>query len=191
MKKTFKLIILMIIALCLMKINVYAADFSVKMETKQEENEVTLNIILDEIDISGAGISVVIFDLKYDRKVFETVATEDITAQNGWGNVTYNPSNGTMLVLREDFTKQPETEIVTVKLHPKTTGKTEIKLTDIQASNAQEDLEAEDQVIKVNLEGTRFEKIIITIVKAIAIIIALLFIIRFFIKSTNKRRKRR
>lgn len=190
MKKTTKLLILMIITLFLMTVTVYAADFSVNMETTKEENEIILSIKLDEINMTGAGITAIIFDLEYDRDAFETVTVEDITPKNDWGNPTYNEKTGTMLLLRNSFTKQAG-EIVTIKLQPKTTGKTEIKLSEIQASDAQVDMEAEDKVITVELGGSVLGKVMITILKIIAILIALLFIMRFFIKATNKRRKRR
>ncbi len=194
MKKITKSLILMIIAIFLMTITVYAADFSVKMEKTEQENEITLQIKLEEINITGAGINAFICDLEYDRDVFETVTAEDITVQNGWEDLTYNEKSGSLLTLRSDFTKASGEKIVTVKLHEKATaksGKTEIKITGIQASDSQQDLEAEDQVLEIQVGGLNIVKIIITIVAVIAIIIALLFIIRFLVKSTNKRRKRR
>ena len=190
MNKTLKILILMIITLFLMTVTVNAADFSVKMETTKKDNEIELHIKLDELNITGSGISVMIFDLQYDRNDFKTVTSEDIISQNGWGSITYNEKTGTMLIMRNDFTNEANQEIVTVKLQPTGKGNTEIKLTEIQASNAQNDLEAEPQTIKINLGGLTFGNIIITILKVIGILIALLFILRILIKSKNKRRKR-
>lgn len=194
MKKITKALILIIITMFLMTINVYAADFSVKMEKTEQENEITLQIKLESINITGAGINAFTCDLEYDRDVFETVTSEDITAQNGWEDLTYNEKSGSLLTLRNDFTKTTGDAILTVKLHEKATaksGKTEIKLTGIQASDSQQDLEAEDQVIEVQIGGLNIIKILITIIIVIAILIVILFIIRFLVKSTNKRRKRR
>lgn len=191
MRKTVKTLTLMIITLFLMTVTVNAADFSVKMETTKNEDKIELHIKLDELNITGSGISVMIFDLQYDRQVFKTVTSEDIISQNGWGSVTYNEKTGTMLIMRNDFTNETDQEIVTVKLQPTGKGNTEIKLTEIQASNAQNDLEAEPQTIKINLGGVTFGNIIITILKVIGILIALLFILRILIKAKNKRRKKR
>lgn len=191
MRKTVKTLTLMIITLFLMTVTVNAADFSVKMETTKNEDKIELHIKLDELNITGSGISVMIFDLQYDRQVFKTVTSEDIISQNGWGSVTYNEKTGTMLIMRNDFTNETDQEIVTVKLQPTGKGNTEIKLTEIQASNAQNDLEAEPQTIKINLGGVTFGNIILTILEVIGILIALLFILRILIKAKNKRRKKR
>jgi len=194
MKKTIKTLILMIIAIFVMTITVYGADFSVKMETEKQDNEVNLHIILDEINFAGNGMSVIIFDFEYDREIFETVTSKDIIAQNGWGTPTYNSETGTMLILRNDFTKETGKEIVTVKLQQKENtkaNKTEIKLKEIQATDAQTQFEADEQTLKVELKDSIFGGIIKTIITVIAVLIALLFILRFLVKASNKRRKRR
>lgn len=193
MGKITKSLILMIIAIFLMTVTVYASDFSVKMESAQEESEITLKIILEQVNITGSGINALIFDLEYDRDIFETVTLEDITTENGWEDLTYNEKSGSLLTLRSDFTKTAGEEIVTIKLHEKATaksGKTDVKITNIQASNSQQDLEAENQIIKVNVGGNGIGKVITTIGVVIVIIIALLFIRRFLIKKANKRRKK-
>lgn len=191
MRKIVKSLVLMIIAVCFMTINVYAADFSMKLDKTEKGNEIVLHIKLGEININGAGINAFICDLEYDREIFEKVTSDDITVQNGWEDLTYNEAKGSFLTLRSDFTKKSGEEIATVTLHKKATakaGKTEIKITGIQASDSQQDLEAEDEIIEVQIGGSNIIKIIIAI---IVIAIVLLFIIRFLVKRKNKRRRNR
>ena len=191
MKNLTKTLILMIIAIFLMTVSVYGADFSVKMDSNELDNEIEIKIALEQVNFTGIGINALIFDLEYDREVFETVTPENITLLNGWEDLTYNSETGSLLTLRSDFTKMSGEEIAKIKLQKKLTaksGETEIKVTGIQASNSNQDLEALDQVVVVNIENNNLVKTIITVV---VIIIALLFITRILIKNTNKRRKRR
>lgn len=191
MKNLTKTLILMIIAIFLMTVSVYGADFSVKMDSNELDNEIEIKIALEQVNFTGLGINALIFDLEYDREVFETVTPENITLLNGWEDLTYNSETGSLLTLRSDFTKMSGEEIAKIKLQKKLTaksGETEIKVTGIQASNSNQDLEALDQVVVVNIENNNLVKTIITVV---VIIIALLFITRILIKNTNKRRKRR
>lgn len=191
MKKTTKTLILLMIAIFLMTITAYASNFSVKLEKIEQKDEITVQIKLDQLNMTGAGINAFICDLEYDKNIFETVTSEDVTGQNGWTDLTYNEKSGSLLTLRNDFTKNSGEEIATIKLHKKASaksGKTEVKITGIQASDSQQDIEAQDQIIEIQIGSKNIVKTIITI---LAIILLALLIIRFLVKRTNKRRKRR
>lgn len=191
MKIITKSLILMIITMFVMTISVYAADFSVKLENENLDDGIEIKLLLDQMNFTGLGINALIFDLEYDRNVFETVTSENITLLNGWEDLTYNPETGSLLTLRSDFTKLSGEEIVKIKLIKKMnakSGETEIKIIGIQASNSTQDLEAENTIVVVNIENNNLIKTIITIV---VIIIVLLFITRILIKNKQKRRKRR
>lgn len=192
MKKTLKIILLMIITIFIMTISVFATEFSIGVKMDKQDKEYTLTISLDDIDIVGTGINAFICDLEYDRKIFETVTETDITIKNGWGDFTFNENNGAMLTLRNDFTKQKGEEILEIKLKQKEDApscKTEIKITNIQASDSQQDLEAEDQIISLKINGkiSRLKTILIVILA----ILIVLFVLRLIIRTKVKRRKRR
>lgn len=192
MKKTSKIILLMIITICIMTISVFATGFSIGVKMDNQDKEYTLTISLDDINITGAGINAFICDLEYDRKIFETVTETDITVKNGWGDLTYNEEKGTMLTLRNDFTKQKGEEIFEIKLKQKEDApscKTEIKITNIQVSDAQQEFEAKDQIISLKINGK--SSILKTILIVVLLIIIVLFVLRIIIRTQVKRRKRR
>ena len=191
MKNTTKIIVLMIITMCFMTINVFGADFSIGVTMEKQEKEYTIKITLEELIGTGIGINAFVCDLEYDREIFEVVKQQDITAQNGWGDLTFNEKNGSMVTLRNDFTKQTGEQILEIKLTQKEnakSGNTEIKITNIQASDSQNDLDADDKIIKVKVEGQNSVSKTIFIV-GIAIII--LSVIRIIVRTQAKRRKRK
>lgn len=192
MKKILKIIPLMITIVLLMTISSLATDFSVKTEMEKQGENYILKMSLDEVDFAGAGMNVIIFDLEYDQEIFELVQEEDITMKNGWSDLTYNEQNGMILLIREDFTKNSGEEIVEIKLTPKEnakSGETQIKITDIQATNSQNDLEASEQIINLKIDGKSsiIKNILIVIVVALLILLAL----RIFIRKQTKRRRKR
>lgn len=190
MKKITKIGLLLIALIISMTINVFAADFSVKPEIQKQDEGYLLKISLDELNFSGAGMNAFICDIGYDRNVFEELKQEDIEVKNNWGDLTFNNKTGTVLVLRSDFTKQSGEEILEVKLTPKVkSANTEIKLSNIQASNSQNDLEADEQIVnlKVNSKGSVWKGILI----GICIFLLIIVVIRFISKSNVKRRRKR
>lgn len=191
MKKLTKIIPLMISIIFILTISSLAASFSVKTDVEKQDDYYTLKLSLNEVGVSGNGINAFICDIEYDRNSFEELKKEDITLQNGWEDLTYNPAKGTILTLRNDFTKKQGEEILEVKLHPKASAKnkTEIKVTNLQASNSQIDLEADDQVIELSLNGK--SSILKTILIIAVVIVILLVVIRIIAVKKQKRRRRR
>lgn len=192
MKKITKIIPLMIIIMLLMTISVFAADFSINANLEKQDKEYILRISLGDLANKGPGITGFICDLEYDKEVFETVKLEDITAKNGWEDLTYNPDNGAILVLRINSTNQIGEDILEIKLHEKEnakSGNTEIKITDIQATNSENDLEADDTVVNLKIAGEW--SIFKTILIIILVIIIILFILRLIVRTQVKRRRRR
>ena len=64
-----------------------------------------------------------------------------------------------------------------------------IKITNIQASDSQNDLEADDKVIKFEVDGQ--SSLLKTILIVVLATIAVLLVIRIFVRTQAKRRKRR
>ena len=192
MKKITKIIPLMIIIMLLMTISVFAADFSINANLEKNNKEYTLRISLGDLVNKGTGITGFICDLEYDREVFETVKLEDITAKNGWEDLTYNPDNGAILVLRIDSTNQIGEDILEIKLHEKEnakSGETEIKITNVQATNSESDLEADEKIVSLKIDGEG--SILKTILIVVLVIVIILFVLRLIIRAQVKRRRRR
>lgn len=192
MKKLVKIIPLMISIVFLMTISSLAADFSIKTDLQKQDKEYTLKILLDELNFTGIGMNVFMCDLEYDQEIFELVKQEDITMKNGWSDLTYNEQNGIILLIRDDFTKKSGEEIVEIKLKQKENVKqkeTEIKITNIQATNSQNDLEANEQIINLKMDGK--SSILKTILIVVLIILLALLVLRAIIRTQTKRRRKR
>lgn len=191
MKNTTKTILLMIMTIFLMTINVLGAEFGIGVTMDKQDKEYTIKISLEELIGTGIGINAFVCDLEYDREVFEVVKQKDITAKNGWGDLTFNEKNGSMVSLRNDFTKQIGEQILEIKLTQKESAKsgtTEIKITNIQASDSQNDLDADDKIIKFDVEGQNsLSKTSLIVLVAIII----LNVIRIIVKTQSKRRNRK
>lgn len=194
MKKISKLLFLIILIILSLTTMVYAASVTIKLEAEKQVNSIILHIKLDKIDIDGRGISGFVTDIEYDKNVFETITEDDILSQNGWTDILYNENEGSIVVLRNDFTKTEGEDIVQIKLNKKentNVSSTTIRLTSIQATNAQHDIDIADSNIKIRFSGIAFGESLIIVVIAIAIIVAILFITRLIIKSNKKRRIKR
>lgn len=190
MKKATQITILMITTIFLMTITALATGFAIDVKMENEENEYTVKLLVKELSGTNVGINVFACDFEYDRDTFETVKTEDITLLNGWESFIYNAEAGTLVMLRSDFMKDTDVEIAEIKLTQKenaNASKTEIKLSNIQASDAQNDLDAPDKIVKVQTKNT----ILTNILMVALVVIIVLFVIKLIIKTQAKRRKRR
>lgn len=191
MKRLAKIIPLMISIIFILTISSLAASFSVNTNVEKQDDYYILKLSLKEVGGAGNGINAFICDIEYDKNTFEEVKEEDITLQNGWQDLTFNPAKGTVLTLRNDFTKKQGEEILEVKLHPKANAKnkTKIKVTNLQASNSQIDLEADDQIVELQMNGK--SSILKTILIIAVAIVLVLVILRIIAVKKQKRRRRR
>ncbi len=189
MKKIIKLFLIIILAIMTFSTNVYASSASIATEVEIDENEVLLYVKLDKFENNGRGISGFVTDIEYDKSIFEEIKEEDIILQNNWVDLMYNAQAGSIVVLRNDFAKEEGQDIVIIKLHPKKDSikNTKIKLTSIQMTDAQNDIDIPDEEISINFNGIDFMKIVIPIIGVALVIL----IFRFAIRSNRKRRIKR
>ena len=191
MKKTSKILLIIFLTMLTLTTIVYAASVSIKLEAEKQENEILLHIELDKINVDGRGISGFVADLEYDKNVFEAITEENLISENGWIDIMYNEKDGSIVALRNDFTKT-QGDILVVKLSKKANinvEKTEIKLTSIQVTDAKQDIDIENKQIEIRFSGIDLGKVFLIIIIAIVIVIAFLFIIRII--NNRKRRARR
>ena len=193
MKKTLKLFLLTILTIFILTTISFAASVSIKLDAEKQDNIVLLYIKLGRVNVDGRGITGFVADIEYDKNIFETITENDITSENGWDDIMYSEKDGSIIALRNDFTKA-EGNICVVKLNKKANAdisKTEIKLTSVQATDAQKDIDIPDVKIEIRFSGITFGEILVIIIISIIIVMALLFIVRFIIIHNRKRRIRR
>lgn len=194
MKKSLKIIIIVLLFILILTTISYATGISLKLEEERQEDTILLHIKLDKINNEERGISGFVTDIEYDKNVFETIKDEDIILQNGWTDKLYNENTNSLLVLRNNVIKESGTDIVQIKLNKKANiniQKTQVKLTDIQATDSQKDIDIADMETEIRFSGIALEEILLGILIALTTAIALLFILRFIIKGNNKRRIKR
>lgn len=164
--KKILLIIFMAVMLIASSVNfVYADSYSVTMGTDKtnyaEEQVVEITVSLSNVN-SNAGLYGLNGKLDYDTDVFEQIssnattgATEDITALNGWGSVTYNGSDGVFSIVTTSPLTTGTQQIMKIKLKVKKgapLGKATVMLSNLEASNGDDDITTTPASISVNIK---------------------------------------
>lgn len=164
--KKILLIIFMAVMLIACSVNfVYADSYSVTMGTDKtnyaEEQVVEITVSLSNVN-SNAGLYGLNGKLDYDTDVFEQIssnattgATEDITALNGWGSVTYNGADGVFSTVTTSPLTTGTQQIMKIKLKVKKgapLGKATVMLSNLEASNGDDDITTTPASISVNIK---------------------------------------
>ncbi len=164
--KKILLIVFMALMLIASSMNfVYADSYSVTMGTDKtnyaEEQVVEITVSLSNVN-SNAGLYGLNGKLDYDTDVFEQIssnettgATEDITALNGWGSVTYNGADGVFSTVTTSPLTTGTQQIMKIKLKVKKgapLGKATVMLSNLEASNGDEDITTTPASISVNIK---------------------------------------
>lgn len=166
--KSKKVLLIVFIAVMLIATSmnfVYADSYSVTMQADKqnyaEGQTVEVMVALSNVN-SNAGLYGLNGNLVYDTDAFEPIAsnattgaTDDITALNGWGSVTYNGSDGTFSTVTTSPLTSGTQNIMTIKLKVKEgapLGKATIMLNNLEASNGDDDLTTTPVSISVNIK---------------------------------------
>ena len=163
MKKTLRIVLVLLLALVMCSTAVYATDatesttFNVALAANQTNvavgGEVELTISLNNFTEGKTGINTFYFVLDYDKAVFETVAGENFTASNGWGAVMFNSATGEGITDNSMFIAEDH-EAVKVKLKVKdnaNVGNTTITVRDVESSDGSNDIHPADQSITLTI----------------------------------------
>ena len=147
-----------------------------------EEVEVVLK--LENFTENENGVNVLLGVLDYDKSIFEKVEQEDITSIQYWEAPTLNPENGKLLLDTYTFVNESHNAVkikLKVKENISETKTTEIKLTDIVASDGESDividdsittLQVEKSVVSVNAaDGFKDNKIVYMVIIILAVLI--------------------
>lgn len=190
MKKVLKISIMAFIAILLLTVNVYAADFITNADVQKNGNEYVVTLKIKEITANVEGINVFSTMLEYDRNDFEMVKKEDVTSKNKWGEPEYNEETGKMLAFTSSFTKANDEAIIEVKLKQKENpknAKAEIKFSKTEAANPEKRLLADDITINFMLDKQGID--VKTIIIYILIGVIVLLVLRILLRTITKRRK--
>lgn len=165
--KSKKVLLILLIAVMIIASSmnfVYADSYSVTMQADKgnyaEGQTVEITVALSNID-SNTGLYGLNGKLTYDTDVFEPItsnaatgATDDITALSGWGSVTYNGADGVFSIVTTSPVSTGTQNIMTIKLTVKEgapLGKATVMLSDLEASNGDDDITSTPVSISVNI----------------------------------------
>lgn len=164
-KGILSVIIAGIIAFTIVTVS-FAATYSVKITLKdvtsadiEQGTTITFLIKLSDIDVEN-GIGAISGKFEYDTNVFEKIEAADVKAGSGWGSISYNDQNddeGRFVTERAAGDTVTENNdlmeiTATVKLNAPT-GRTEIKISNITASDGNEDITIADVRAAVAIVG--------------------------------------
>lgn len=131
---TSVIVIAMIIMISTM-VSAYSVGINLSSSSKLKAGEtVTVTVNLGTID-AGNGINTITAELNYDKNVFETLSTSNITANNEW-TPTYAASTNMLTLTKASKVKSGES-VLTINLKVKNTisvNSTTINLGDIVVS---------------------------------------------------------
>ena len=151
-KKVFKVLIMIMLLVIAVSTVAQAASFTATMTpsstTVAPETEFTVTVKISNLDVGNNGINSLSGYLTYDDAVFETINESSIAGVNDW-KPTFSSDNGRITLLKTQFVNTEEAVFqITFKtksetdLKKKTSGI--IKLSQVVASNSQDDITASD-----------------------------------------------
>lgn len=151
-KKVFKVLIMIMLLVIAVSTVAQAASFTATMTpsstTVAPETEFTVTVKISNLDVGSNGINSLSGYLTYDDAVFETINESSIEGVNDW-KPTFSSDNGRITLLKTQFVNTEEAVFqITFKtksetdLKKKTSGI--IKLSQVVASNSQDDITASD-----------------------------------------------
>lgn len=194
--KKLTIAILTIILLILGTTAIYGANaYNINIIPSKQEllpgEEIIVTFRIENIN-AEPGIGAIYGKLEYDKKIFEKVKQEDFIGVGGWEEPIYNSENereGALFLLREmGDTIKEDSNIFSIKmkvLDKVPTQSTQIKLTQINSSTGEEDIETQDALVNCMVQGNTivFETIWIYIaIGLVALIIAIIIIVLAFKK---------
>ena len=150
--KMAKILTVLILAIIILGVNVYAAENTFKASvtpgtaTLKPGEEITVAVDVSDINMGENGINALEGTIKYDSNIFESVKTADVQSFNNW-STTYNDEtsslNGKFLAVNLSAGVKEDMKILSVKFKVKETVSetttTQIDFKDL-TSNDGEDL---------------------------------------------------
>ena len=149
----------MALTLVLISQIVCAASLTVTMKPStssvKEETEFTVKVSVSNLDVGDNGINSLTGYLKYDDKIFDTIDEANVEGLNKW-KATYDEATGKIELTKSTFVKtSQEVFQIVFKTKADTAEKNgSISLTDIKASNSEDNISASDVSVSISVTGS-------------------------------------
>lgn len=145
----------------------FASTYIVKLTTQGSTqialgDTVTFIVKISNID-KDHGVGAISGKIEYDQSVFELIKTANIASGEGWGSISFNDTEGnsqygsfvTERASGDIVTDDNELMKITAKVKSNATlGSTTIKITNLSASDGNDDLLTEDAPLTVTVKNT-------------------------------------
>lgn len=159
MKKTLSIVLITILTLAICMSAVYATtSFTIALSasaTKVDKGgEVEVTVALKNFTAGETGINAIHLTVDYDKTVFETLESTNMTSAGGWSAPTFNPANGEAVLDNSTFMAENH-DMLKIKFKVKDTaavGNTVITIKDVNASDAVNDIYPSDQKITLTIQ---------------------------------------
>ena len=160
-KKICVILLVMVMVLSLATIQVQASSFTTELtpdstEVYKSGDTVVVTVSVADLDVGDSGINAFSAYLSYDTDVFEPLTSSSVEGLNSW-SATYSTETGQIALTKNSFVNSEE-DIMEITLITKsglddgTTG--DITLSNIQASNSEEDIDSSSVSITIEI-GTK------------------------------------
>lgn len=151
-------LVVILITTCVYATTTFTATLESNKNIIKSGDEIEIILRLDTFTENEIGINVLMATLHYDKDIFEEVKSEDITANQYWGNLLYNEAEGIVITDSYKFINEAHNALnfkLKVKSDVPNKEFTEIKLTNINTTNGENDIVIEDALTRLQLEQSK------------------------------------
>ncbi|MCL2859567.1 MAG: cohesin domain-containing protein [Oscillospiraceae bacterium] len=160
MKKTLSILMVVMILFVMsitpsFAVTSFAIALSPSSTTIEQGKTVNVTISLKNFTPNETGINAIKMTISYDSKVFNTLATTDLTSKGGWNSPTFNAANGQVTLDNSAFISK-NSDLLTIKFTVKSsapTGNTVISIKDVDASDGTYDIYPPDQSTTLKVQA--------------------------------------
>ena len=158
---------IIIVLIAIVTLPTFASTYTVKITAKDSTQIIRGDVVTFIVSISNIdkehGVGAISGKIEYNQSVFETIKTDNIDSGEGWGTISFNDIEtsseyGSFVTERSSgdlATADNELMIITAKVKNNATlGNTTIQITNLSASDGNNDLFTEDAVLTLTVKNT-------------------------------------
>ena len=158
---------IIIVLIAIVTLPTFASTYTVKITAKDSTQIIRGDVVTFIVSISNIdkehGVGAISGKIEYNQSVFETIKTDNIDSGEGWGTISFNDIEtsseyGSFVTERSSgdlATADNELMIITAKVKSNATlGNTTIQITNLSASDGNNDLFTEDAVLTLIVKDT-------------------------------------
>ena len=158
---------IIIVLIAIVTLPTFASTYTVKITAKDSTQIIRGDVVTFIVRISNIdkehGVGAISGKIEYNQSVFETIKTANIASGEGWGTISFNDIEtsseyGYFVTERASgdiATTDNELMIITAKVKSNATlGNTTIQVTNLSASDGNNDLFTEDAVLTLTVKNT-------------------------------------